>query len=155
RLGGLAIYLTLVVTFLLAGVGLDLLLGRGTRIAALIVAASTVLILGLIDDRLPLTPSFKLVVEVLAASVAVLAGYRIRSVVGIDVGILAYVVTIIWVVAVTNAISLVDTLDGLATGISVIVSTTLFSIAVLYNQFELALLLAGLIGALLGFLRYN
>src|SRR5262245_24928059 len=81
RLGGLAIYLTLVVTFLLAGVGLDLLLGRGTRIAALIVAASTVLILGLIDDRLPLTPSFKLVVEVLAASVAVLAGYRIRSVV--------------------------------------------------------------------------
>jgi UDP-GlcNAc:undecaprenyl-phosphate/decaprenyl-phosphate GlcNAc-1-phosphate transferase len=70
-------------------------------------------------------------------------------------GLLSYPVTLIYIVAFTNVINLIDGLDGLAAGVTAIAATTLLVLALQGNQFEAVMIAAALIGACLGFLRYN
>jgi UDP-GlcNAc:undecaprenyl-phosphate GlcNAc-1-phosphate transferase len=70
-------------------------------------------------------------------------------------GAWAIPVTVMWMVAITNAINLIDGLDGLASGITFIAAATLFIVAMKMGQTDSAILLAGLAGTALGFLRYN
>jgi UDP-GlcNAc:undecaprenyl-phosphate GlcNAc-1-phosphate transferase len=71
------------------------------------------------------------------------------------IGILSIPLTLLWVVGITNAINLVDGLDGLATGVTAISALTLFFVALRTHQIGAAILLLALFGACLGFLRYN
>ena len=70
-------------------------------------------------------------------------------------GWLAVPVTILWIVGITNSVNLIDGLDGLAVGVSTIASTTMFVVALLVSEGNVALLLAALMGACLGFMPYN
>lgn len=117
---------------------------------------------GAIDDIWSLSPKKKLAGQVLAACIAAAGGLLIGHVVNpfvpgteIELGLLAYPITIIYLVAFTNIINLIDGLDGLATGISGIASLSMFSFAVLSHRGDAAALAISLFGACVAFLRYN
>lgn len=117
---------------------------------------------GTIDDIYSLSPKKKLAGQVLAACIAAAGGLLIGRVVNpfvpgteIELGLLAYPITIVYLVAFTNIINLIDGLDGLATGISGIASLSMFSFAVLSHRGDAAALAISLFGACLAFLRYN
>ena len=126
-----------------------------------LVAGAAVLGVGLIDDGRGVRPASKLGVQIVAAGYLYWSGFRIVSISdplgggAIDLGALSLPLTLLWLVGVSNAFNLVDGLDGLATGIALCATATLFVAASANGRFEIALLAAALGGALLGFLRYN
>lgn len=164
RLGGLAIG-----AGLLFGVGLVALArwgawgGRVSRSELAVVLLGTVMVflVGMADDVVGVPPLHKILVETAAAAMVVAAGLRF-SVVSLPgsrgeltLGILAGVVTVVWIVGATNAFNLIDGLDGLAGGVAAIISSSLLVCGVLQGHRFTVVLLAGLAGACLGFLRHN
>ncbi|MEG0755738.1 MAG: MraY family glycosyltransferase, partial [Oscillospiraceae bacterium] len=123
-----------------------------------------IVVLGIFDDIYNLPAMFKFVVQIVAALVAVLSG-NVISVLSNpnvfsanpywDLGALAIPFTVIWIVALTNAVNFIDGLDGLAVGVSTISSMTLLVIAMAFSEGEVALLMAALAGACIGFMPYN
>jgi UDP-GlcNAc:undecaprenyl-phosphate GlcNAc-1-phosphate transferase len=120
------------------------------------------LALGAYDDRFGLDAKVKLVFQVLAASIAFGFGFRFDFItepfshLTYELPVtLAFVATILWIVAVTNAMNLMDGLDGLATGLGAIIATTLTIICWESGQFLGVLLGVTLVGAQLGFLPFN
>ena len=122
----------------------------------------TIVATGALDDVLQLSPKAKLAGQVIAAALAASSGLLIHAIVNpfeaggeISLGFLAYPITIIYLVAYTNIINLIDGLDGLATGISAIASCSMFSFAILAGRGDAAAISAALIGSCIAFLRYN
>jgi UDP-GlcNAc:undecaprenyl-phosphate GlcNAc-1-phosphate transferase len=160
RVGGIAIFLAYLLAFgcmfvahLRAGAkvwhGLEMILHLAP--AALAIFAT-----GLIDDIRGLRPWQKLIGEVAAALVACWAGIRVQDLAGYH--LLPWIqvpLTVLWLVACTNAVNLIDGVDGLATGVSLFATCTILFAALLQNNITLALATAPLAGCLLGFLRYN
>ena len=159
RFGGLAVHFSVVFGLIIAGLAdpfvAAALLGTMWRLSALAAAASALMLVGLADDRRPLRPALKLAAEILAGVVAVAAGYRIDELIRIDLGWFGPVVTVFWIVAIINAVNMIDGLDGLAAGAGLIIGATLFSVSLYLGHIQSALILAALSGALLGFLCYN
>jgi UDP-GlcNAc:undecaprenyl-phosphate GlcNAc-1-phosphate transferase len=120
-----------------------------------------VFLVGLVDDLVSLKPSHKLLGQVAAALVVALSGLRIEFIGDpfsgglILLGLLSVPVTILYLVGFANVINLIDGLDGLAAGVSAISATSLLVLAAQGNRLSAAVLAAALIGACLGFLRYN
>jgi UDP-GlcNAc:undecaprenyl-phosphate GlcNAc-1-phosphate transferase len=165
RFGGLSIFLSFVMAVAFALVyaksfGIKL---SGKEILALqgiLYGATLITILGLFDDLKGVPALAKLVGQIAASSVAVYFGAQILFVSTpfakiVMLGVWAIPVTVMWMVAITNAINLIDGLDGLASGITFIAAVTLFIVAIKMGQMDSAILLAGLAGTALGFLRYN
>lgn len=157
RLGGLAIFYGFLVA-LLCFAKIDEQL-RGILIGALIIVG-----IGIIDDVKQLRALIKLAAQLLAAVIVVFHNVRITaiSVPGfisetgvLHLGIFSIPITIAWIVVVTNAVNLIDGLDGLAVGISSIASFSLFFIAILGGEQNVAIISAALAGGCLGFLPYN
>lgn len=156
-LGGMAIYISFVVTMLLKE-------GRlGKSEIGILIGATIIVIGGLIDDLKDIRPWQKLLFQVSAAVVLILFGVEIAVVTNpfpsnslfLKLGWLSIPITIFWVVGITNAINLIDGVDGLAAGVAFICSATIFIIAALNGRREAALLTAILSGAIFGFLPYN
>lgn len=159
RFGGLAVYVAIVFGLAFA-CSVDSfvrseLLKNARGLYAVMVGATAVMFVGLIDDRYSLRPAIKLFVEIGAGIIAVAAGFRIGNVLHVQLGWFDASATVLWIVVVTNAVNMIDGLDGLATGVGLIISVTLFSISVYLAQVHSALVLAALSGALFGFLCYN
>ena len=115
-----------------------------------------VFITGLADDIVGLKPWQKLLGEVAAAGCVCWAGFHIGSIAGYNLNDwFAVPLTIAWLVVCTNAVNLIDGLDGLATGIGLFATLTTFIAALVQGNYALALATAPLAGALCGFLRYN
>ena len=164
RLGGVAVF----GAFMLAS---GLLLASGaapwegrdvfTAYVHLVLAAAAVLLVGVWDDIRGVPPVAKLVVQTGAAAWLFLHGYRIDNLSNpfggatISLGVLALPLTLLWFVGMSNAFNLIDGLDGLAAGIGLFSTVTLFVSAAVNERWEVVLLSAALGGALLGFLRYN
>jgi len=115
---------------------------------------------GLIDDIRDVRPRTKLLAQVVAALVVVAAGFRIDQVTisagtSLSLGWLGAPLTVLWIVAVTNAVNLIDGLDGLAGGITIVTVGALMVSAVLGGSLHVMPVLAALMGGMLGFLRYN
>ncbi|QWT18261.1 undecaprenyl/decaprenyl-phosphate alpha-N-acetylglucosaminyl 1-phosphate transferase [Collinsella sp. zg1085] len=116
---------------------------------------------GAVDDVIQLSPRQKLAGQILAAILAAASGLLIQNIVNplnraeITLGFFAYPLTVIYLVAYTNIINLIDGLDGLATGVSAIAGCSMFSFSVLAGRSDAALIAIALIGACLGFLYYN
>ena len=116
---------------------------------------------GLVDDKYHLSPGQKLIGQVLAATIATCSGLRISEIVIpghdmlIDLGILSYPATIVFLVAYTNVFNLIDGLDGLASGVACIASATMFIIATMSGHMDAAMQALVLCSAALGFLVYN
>ena len=124
------------------------------------IAAFAIFILGVVDDLRGVSVFWKLVVEVLAAWIIIGLGWQIETIrlplAGeVSLGWFAPVISLIWIVGVTNAINLLDGLDGLAGGVVAIVSGSLMCYAVLNGQIEMVIFTCALTGACLGFLRHN
>ena len=120
---------------------------------ALVLGIGALHIIGLIDDRKSISAWPKLIVQVLAAAVMTIwFEVRLLELLGTIPSIL---VTILWIVAITNAINFLDNMDGLAGGVSAI-AATLFMAATLVNaQWFIAGTLALLVGSLIAFLMFN
>ncbi|TLY29677.1 MAG: hypothetical protein E6K56_07935 [Ignavibacteria bacterium] len=119
------------------------------------------LAVGIWDDIRPIKAGRKFLAQALAATTVYVAGVHISSVTNIlgsnllDLGILDFPVTVLWIVGVTNAFNLIDGLDGLASGIAVIASITICAISCLSQHYAIAMISLALAGALIGFLKYN
>jgi UDP-GlcNAc:undecaprenyl-phosphate/decaprenyl-phosphate GlcNAc-1-phosphate transferase len=150
-LGGLAMVVALSVAVLVVGVLRPPESGFG-ELAAVLGMAIVLSVVGLLDDLRGLGPIVRLVVEV-AAGLGVWA---------VDAGVqftgsepLNALVTVIWVVGITNAFNLLDNMDGLSAGVAAIAAGSIFVIAQVEGQFLVAALAAALAGCALGFLRHN
>ena len=155
RLGGLAILLGFLVSILIFG-------RTGPQMAAILVGAILLVALGMVDDVVALKPGIKFLGQIVAALIPTLAGVVITRFTNpfsaggyFNLGIFSIPVTILWIVGITNAVNFIDGLDGLACGVSAIATVTMFVIAVLYSEYQIALMMAALAGACLGFLPYN
>jgi len=153
--GGVAIFLGFLVSALIFG-------EINSQIRAMLIGACVIVAVGVIDDVKELKPLHKMAGELVAAVIPVIAGVRIEALtfpfVGdgtLELGIFSIPVTIIWIIAITNAVNFIDGLDGLAVGISTISSITMLVIAILVSDTEVAIFMAALAGACLGFLPYN
>jgi len=150
RLGGPAILGAMVLAIFLVSL-LDRDTGAMLRVqrrslSALALGAFIVMMVGAIDDVRSQKPLTKLLAEVCAAAIVVCGGWSF------NLGLASLPVSMFFVVASTNAINLVDGLDGLAAGLSLMVSVTLLMLS--HGQAPPLMLLA-LCGALMGFLPYN
>lgn len=164
RMGGLAVVLSALLA-ILVGMVVDHLAGieprfDATNWAPILLGGALVFLVGLWDDIRPVPAGIKLVFQAMAAGVAIWFGILIErvSLFGTDIlelGALAIPLTFLWIVGITNAFNLVDGLDGLAAGLASISAGTSAVIFILRGDSHDALFLLILLGALLGFLRYN
>ena len=157
RMGGLAIFFGFILSALIF-VPLDAPL-RGMLLGAVVIV-----ILGIFDDIYALPALPKLLVQIAAAAVAVLMGNQIEVLSNPnifssnpywDLGFLSIPISVFWIVGITNAVNLIDGLDGLACGVSTISSMTMLVIALTVAEPDVALLMAALAGGCIGFLPYN
>lgn len=170
RIGGIAIFAGVMAAIAAQAVGerflhaSGTLIGGGTAGAKILgVVGGLVLIFmtGLIDDFRPLSPAWKVVGEIIAASVVIAAGLRIDYVGNpfggglIQLNLLSIPITLLYIVGFTNVINLIDGLDGLAAGVSAIAAMALLVLAAQGNRLDAAAVAAALIGACLAFLRFN
>ena len=170
RMGGVAIFAGIVAAFLVQYVGTThfgwpVVLVPSPKLDVnywfLVAAFVTIFLTGVLDDIYSLKPLQKLAGQVLAAIIAVVGGLFIGDISNpisggfIGLGWLAYPVTVIYLVAYTNIINLIDGLDGLAAGISSLAGVTMFTLSVLAGRLDAAALSVAVVGASLGFLRYN
>src|SRR5579884_4064934 len=160
RVGGVAIALACVLAFgLLYVVKLNaghLVWDSWRDVIRLLPAACLVFVVGLFDDIFGLKPIQKLLGQLAAAGLAFWGGVHVQTFGGHAVAHwLALPVTIGWLVICTNAVNLIDGIDGLATGVGLFATSTTLIAALLQQNVTLAMATVPLAGALLGFLRYN
>lgn len=171
RMGGIGIALGLVVAVAVQVAGTKLLGWptvfvphmqlQGVDYKLLTVAVVIVFLTGAIDDVRNLKPRQKLLGQVLAACAAAASGLVIGNIANpftaelIPIGWLAYPITVVYLVAFTNVINLIDGLDGLAAGITAISCAAMFYLSYEAHQIDAAVLACILAGCCLGFLRYN
>ena len=115
-----------------------------------------IFLIGLADDLVGLAPWHKLAGQLAAAALACSAGVRMNNLAGHPLPAWCAVpLTVFWLVACTNAVNLIDGVDGLAAGIGLCATLTTLTAGLMHGHYALALATAPLAGALCGFLRYN
>ena len=158
RLGGLAIFGGFLCSILVFG-QLD------QTMLCVLLGATIIVALGIFDDVLALGAKLKFIVQIIAAAIPVcVGGLQISLFTNLNpfsdapfwhLGFLAVPVTIIWIVGITNAVNLIDGLDGLAVGVSSIAAITMLAVALLTDNMAIAITMAALTGACIGFMPYN
>lgn len=159
RLGGLAIFGGFLVSELLF---VDVFGNR--QMQSILLGAVVIVVLGVLDDAMDLPAKLKFVVQIAAACIPACNGVTILAISNPNIfsehrywvlGWLSIPVTVFWIVAVTNAVNLIDGLDGLAIGVSAISAGAMLMIALLTADAVVALTMAALVGACIGFMPYN
>lgn len=153
RLGGLAIFIAVTVGYFVAGL-------YEAKITGIMVGALIIIVLGIIDDKYEISAKIKLLGQILAACAVMGSGLTVEVLnipfIGVfDLGIFSYVVTLFWILAITNAINLIDGLDGLSAGISSIVFASIAFLAFSADKMLILTLSLILLGSTLGFLFHN
>lgn len=153
-LGGLAIFISFFA-------GLLIIQPSSSYHVAIIVGAVVIVLLGYFDDLYNLAARFKFIVQLAVAIMIVGWGGLQVDFINlpfggqVNFGLLSSVVTILWIVGITNAINLIDGLDGLAAGVSSIALVTIGGMAIITGDVYVATLAFVLFFSTLGFLRYN
>ena len=157
RLGGLAIFIGFMVSILLFA-------EISAEMKSILLGAVIIVVLGVVDDIMALPAMLKFVVQIAAALIPALNGVQILAFSNPNIfseslywvlGGLSVPFTVLWIVAITNAVNLIDGLDGLANGVSAISATTMLVIALVGGQTQVSIVLAALVGACVGFMPYN
>lgn len=162
RLGGLAILVGLALGTGMAGVSRWGEWDNLQRSEMLVLALGTglVFLVGAIDDLVGVSIAKKFVCQILAGLLLIQMGWsfevlRLPFLGQIQLGWLGPVVSLVWIVGVTNAVNLIDGLDGLASGIVAIIATSVLAYSVVQGNSGTVLLMAATAGSCLGFLRHN
>ena len=129
-------------------------------LAAVLIGCAIVFLVGVVDDIVGVSTPKKFLAEIVAATLIVGIGWDFSVLglpggTGVRLGSLGTVLTVVWIVGVTNAINLIDGLDGLASGVVAIVAASLLVYSVMQGNPFTVVLMAGVVGACLGFLRHN
>jgi UDP-GlcNAc:undecaprenyl-phosphate/decaprenyl-phosphate GlcNAc-1-phosphate transferase len=161
RLGGLGIFASFILSIttitLTTGIGVS----TGGRFWGVIVCMVIVYAVGLIDDFRDLRARFKFSVELIGAAFLTILGFRFSFITvpfggGIlYLGLAAYPVTVIWIIGITNAVNLIDGMDGLASGIAALSAAVFGAFFLLVGDPGAALACFALMGAIFGFLIFN
>jgi UDP-GlcNAc:undecaprenyl-phosphate GlcNAc-1-phosphate transferase len=164
RLGGIAIYVAFLLPigallFVDSSVG-HIVRTHAWRASGLLVGATAVTLLGVVDDTRGVRAVLKLAAQVAVAGLTFACGYRIEAIalpfVGpVSMGVFAFPVTVLWITGIINAVNLIDGLDGLAAGVVLFAALTNFVIANIAGSVFIAVVMATTVGALLGFLLFN
>ncbi|MDP2923099.1 MAG: MraY family glycosyltransferase [Candidatus Omnitrophota bacterium] len=159
--GGLALYIGFAVSLLFV-IFQEPFRQNSDKFFGFLASSFIIVLIGIADDTKGLTPRRKLFYQIVASTIAVMCGYTIFKVSNpLGAGyfhipiLLAVGLTIVWIVGFTNAVNLMDGLDGLAAGVTTIIATSLFFSTVKGNNPTAALLSIALAGSCLGFLRHN
>lgn len=153
RMGGLAIclgfWLTVVLTQPLV-----------KEIWGLLAGGFVIAFVGIVDDTRGVSPKAKLLAQAIAALIVIFTGVKVQFLTHpiegvIPLGYLSYPLTFLWIVGITNAVNLIDGLDGLAAGISAIAALTLGFVSWLEGYSQIAILAFILAASIMGFLKYN
>jgi UDP-GlcNAc:undecaprenyl-phosphate/decaprenyl-phosphate GlcNAc-1-phosphate transferase len=165
RLGGIGIFWSFAVTMALAIVFVpNCAVGLGKNwwlLIAPVIAILVIHFIGLADDFQSLRARFKFMLQIGAAILVVACGFYFKRVYlpippyDIDLGWGGRVLTVIWIVGITNAINLIDGMDGLSSGISIIAAATFGTMYLLQGELFPATIAFALVGALIGFLCFN
>jgi UDP-GlcNAc:undecaprenyl-phosphate GlcNAc-1-phosphate transferase len=150
-MGGLAISAGALLAFVLLVAALPISFWSAPVLGT-IAACGVVVAVGLVDDRFHLPATAKLVGQFLAAAILIYVGVRVRLPIPEWQNI---ALTFIWLVGITNAMNFMDNMDGLTAGVSGVAAAFILLLATLNDQYLVAALSAGILGACLGFLRYN
>jgi UDP-GlcNAc:undecaprenyl-phosphate GlcNAc-1-phosphate transferase len=145
-LGGAAIYVTFIVILIFFGSEIYI-----SQVVGIFVGATLMSFMGVVDDRWGLGSYVKLAGQLAAASILIVTDVRIS----LFNNWLDIVLTVVWVVGITNALNLLDNMDGLAGGIAMIAATFFTLLAAMSGQYFVGALAAATAGACAGFLIYN
>ena len=166
RLGGIGIFFGLLLSAIAVPLLLPLLfpaawpVGYSFHIVPVFVAFCLIHGMGLADDFQNLHALLKFLLQIVAASLVTVGGFtisvvRIPGLAAFSLGIFAYPITVLWIVAISNAINLMDGIDGLAGGIAAISALSLGVMSLLQGRATPALVAFCLMGAVIGFLIFN
>lgn len=122
------------------------------QIAGAVIAGSVVATIGLVDDRRGVPPWLRLMVQF--AAFLILVWFGVRTHLPIPEG-LNYLLTFFWLAGITNSINLMDNMDGLSAGVVGVAAAFMTLLGAMNNQYLVSALAAAILGACLGFLRYN
>lgn len=149
-LGGVAIIGGAVVALLLIA---RVFYGRFPEsVVGVLVSAGVVALVGLVDDRLGLPAWAKLLGQFVGFVILVYFGIYVQLPLPL---VLNYALTFVWLAGISNAINFMDNMDGLSAGVSAVAAAFILLLGTLNAQFLVSALAAALLGAALGFLRYN
>lgn len=123
------------------------------KILAILSGATLLFITGIIDDKKPLPPIPKLIIQIIAGIMLFAAGIKIKFF--FDSQIFSLIITVGWVVFLTNSFNFLDNMDGLTAGVACIVCFNLALISYLANEYFMVIIFMIFIGSMLGFLKYN
>lgn len=160
RLGGLAIIFGFLVAILCFNTGFS------KQLSATLAGAAIIVAMGIVDDCKNLDAKLKFVIQIIAALVVIYFGdIRINVFTNPNIfsdslylvlpGWLSVTLTVVWIVFITNAVNFIDGLDGLAAGVSAIMSVSLVFISVRLGEYTIALIGIALMGGCFGFLPFN
>lgn len=153
RLGGLAVFIGFAAAMIVLAM-------KEPKTLGLLLGGFMILILGIVDDIRGVSPRTKLLWQTITALAVVYLNLKLDMFSNplnglMQLGYLSIPLTVFWIISVTNAVNLIDGLDGLASGVSAIALLTFAFIAYRSDQYLVALVSVILVGAILGFIRYN
>ncbi len=160
-MGGLAIYAAAISALAIITAFTTVTIGNPFRLRellAILLGASLMAAVGLLDDRRALPAWAKLGLQVIPASLVFVMGVRVKLPL-FDIGqwnlIFNFVITIFWILYITNALNYLDNADGIAIMTTATASAHFLLIAIFNGQQLVSILAAAVLGASLGFARYN
>ena len=156
-LGGLAIFLSVMVSLVIFS-EIDT-----AKVVGIIVGSSIIVFMGFIDDINPVPAKVKFLVQIICAFILVFSNIRITGLSSVlrmsetivlddFIGVL---LSVFWIVGITNTLNLIDGVDGLSSGIASISSLTIAYIAFINDRYDMAIITLIIAGACLGFLPFN
>lgn len=154
RIGGVAIYVSFMIS-------MTCFMKSDTQIRGLLLGSSVMFFGGLIDDLVDLSPKKKLAFQIIASFIVIFYGNTMLGKIFlpfgivIDMGLVSYIVTLFWLTGITNAVNLIDGLDGLASGISMIILFVVASLSIIDNRPDIMIISLILAGSLAAFLIFN
>lgn len=153
RLGGLAIYISFIV-------GVVIMQPDSSYTLPIVAGSFIIVMTGMIDDIKTLSPKWKLLGQLIATAIIILGGIKVEYINlpfdgVLNLGLFSIPLTVLWIIGITNAINLIDGLDGLATGVSAIVLITITGLAIVNANVFVVIIGTIVLGGTLGFLVFN
>jgi len=165
RLGGITIVISMLISLLiircLSGKAFTVI-NENVSYTVLFIAGLIILLIGIYDDLLGANAFKKFFFQIIAAGIVYFGGFKIAGISIPFIGtkslgfqLLSFILTIIWIVGITNAVNILDGLDGLAVGVSFFAALSLGVLAFLSGQYFIVIIIAALLGSMIGFYPFN